>query len=88
MRPPRLSPRSLWLFVGLGLGIASPTWAGHLLLSANDGKYPQVDGAYKVAEALTGKNTQGATFTPDGKYIIVQNLSCRTTWSGSWRFTA
>jgi DNA-binding beta-propeller fold protein YncE len=27
----------------------------------------------KVAEAATGKNTQGVSFTPDGRYILVQN---------------
>ena len=29
--------------------------------------------AVKVAEAPTGRNTQGVTFTPDAKYIYVQN---------------
>ena len=29
--------------------------------------------ATRVAEAPTGRNTQGVTFTPDGKYILVQN---------------
>ena len=27
----------------------------------------------KVAEASTGRNTQGVSFTPDGRYILVQN---------------
>ena len=25
------------------------------------------------AEAATGRNTQGVAFTPDGKYVVVQN---------------
>lgn len=39
----------LWLLLGVA-GVANPTWAGHLVISANDGKYPQVNGAYKVAD--------------------------------------
>jgi DNA-binding beta-propeller fold protein YncE len=30
--------------------------------------------ATKVAEAPTGRNTQGVTFTPDGQYLYVQNF--------------
>jgi hypothetical protein len=29
--------------------------------------------ATQVAEAATGRNTQGVAFTPDGKYVVVQN---------------
>ena len=31
--------------------------------------------ATKVAEAPIGKNNQGVTFTPDGKYILIQNYA-------------
>ncbi|MBI2555586.1 MAG: YncE family protein, partial [Candidatus Rokubacteria bacterium] len=56
---------------------------GKLLLFALQGTK-----ATRVAEAPTGKNTQGVTFTPDGKYILVQNYvekelaACRLTGSG------
>lgn len=49
MRPRRLSLKTLCLSLGL-TAVASPTWAGHLVVSANDGKYPMTDGAYKVAD--------------------------------------
>jgi DNA-binding beta-propeller fold protein YncE len=68
------SPDSQWLAVavrdGSNLPKKSPFFAenGKLLLFSLDGGR-----ANKVAEALTGKNTQGIAFTPDGKYIIVQN---------------
>ncbi len=39
------------LLVVLGMLVAAgPVVGGHLILSANDGKYPNVDGAYKVAD--------------------------------------
>lgn len=38
-----------WILLGVSI-LVSLTWAGHLVVSANDGKYPQVDGAYKVAD--------------------------------------
>ncbi|MBI2155159.1 MAG: hypothetical protein HYU24_15875, partial [Candidatus Rokubacteria bacterium] len=56
---------------------------GKLLLFALQGTK-----ATRVAEAPTGKNAQGVTFTPDGKYILVQNYvekelaACRLTGSG------
>ena len=73
-----------WLLAGV-TAVAPPTWAlqngtnrpkdhparaerGRLLLFSLQGTK-----ATKVAEAWTGKNTQGVTFTPDGKYILVQN---------------
>ncbi len=69
-----ISPDGQWLAVavrdGSNMPKKSPFFAENgklLLFSLKGGK------ASKVAEALTGKNTQGATFTPDGKYIIVQN---------------
>lgn len=42
----------LMIFVGcFGLITASlPASAGHLVLSVNDGKYPMIDGVYKVAD--------------------------------------
>ncbi len=69
-----LSPDGKWLAVGLQNGTnrpkAHPARAeqGRLLLFSLQGTK-----ATKVAEAATGKNTQGVTFTPDGKYILVQN---------------
>ena len=69
-----ISPDGKWLAVGVrdgsNLSKTSPFFAENgklLLFSLKGGK------AIKVAEAATGKNTQGVTFTPDGKYIIVQN---------------
>lgn len=69
-----ISPDGLWLAVGISNGTNRPKDSpfraenGKLLLfSLRGGK------AVKVAEALTGKNTQGVTFTPDGKYLLVQN---------------
>jgi DNA-binding beta-propeller fold protein YncE len=69
-----ISPDGRWLAVGVrdgsNLSKTSPFFAENgklLLFSLKGGK------ATKVAEALTGKNTQGVTFTPDGKHIIVQN---------------
>ena len=41
---------TLWILLGV-LGVAAPpAWANHLVLSANDGKYPNIDGVYKVAD--------------------------------------
>jgi len=69
-----ISPDGQWLAIGVrdgsNLPKKSPFFAENgklLLFSLKGGK------ATKVAEALTGKNTQGVTFTPDGKHIIVQN---------------
>ena len=44
----RLPLPTLWLSLALSV-LSSPAWPSHLVLSANDGKYPHVDGAYKVA---------------------------------------
>ena len=30
--------------------VAGPAWANHLVLSASDGKYPMIEGVYKVAD--------------------------------------
>jgi DNA-binding beta-propeller fold protein YncE len=69
-----ISPNGQWLAVavrdGSNMPKKSPFFAENgklLLFSLAGGKLT------KVAEALTGKNTQGVTFTPDGKHIIVQN---------------
>ena len=69
-----LSPDGQWLVVSIMNGTNkakdSPFRAENgkiLLFSLKGGK------ATRVAEAPTGKNAQGVTFTPDGKYILVQN---------------
>lgn len=69
-----ISPDGKWLAVALQNGTNRPKTHparaenGRLLLFAlREGT------ATKVGEAPTGKNTQGVTFTPDGKYILVQN---------------
>jgi WD40 repeat protein len=69
-----IAPDGKWLAVGIMNGTNKPKDSpfrsenGRLLLfSLQGGK------ASKVAEAPTGKNTQGVTFTPDGKHILVQN---------------
>ncbi len=38
-----------WVLAGV-TAVAPPSWAGHLVLSANDGKYPNIDGVYRVAD--------------------------------------
>src|SRR2546422_6642514 len=48
--------------------VPRPSAAGHLMLSANDGKYENVDGVYKVADPAPGRRLH-----PDGKYVVVQN---------------
>jgi len=48
-------PSLLALLLGV-FSFASPISAGHLALSANDGKYPMIDGAYKVADPLLSAN--------------------------------
>jgi DNA-binding beta-propeller fold protein YncE len=69
-----LSPDGKWLAVALQNGTNRPTnhpmraEQGRLLLFSLQG--PK---AAKVAEAPTGRNTQGVTFTPDGTYLYVQN---------------
>ncbi len=69
-----ISPDGRWLAVGIMNGTNKPKDSpfrsenGKLLLFSLQGGR-----AVKVAEATTGKNTQGVTFTPDGKYILVQN---------------
>lgn len=69
-----LSPDGQWAVVAVRDGSNQPKespWRAEngkvLLYSLRGGK------ATKVGHALTGKNTQGVTFTPDGKYVLVQN---------------
>ena len=69
-----LSPDGKWLAVSTMNGTNKPKDSPFraengkvLLCSLQGGK------AAKVGEALTGKNAQGVTFTPDGKYLLVQN---------------
>ncbi|HKB25573.1 MAG TPA: YncE family protein [Methylomirabilota bacterium] len=68
------SPDGKWLAVALQNGTNRPKThpmraeQGRLLLYSLAGTK-----ATKVAEAATGRNTQGVTFTPDGKYLYVQN---------------
>jgi DNA-binding beta-propeller fold protein YncE len=69
-----LSRDGKWLAVALQNGTNRPknhpmrSEQGRLLLFSLQG--PR---ATKVAEAPTGRNTQGVTFTPDGQYLYVQN---------------
>ncbi len=69
-----ISPDGKWLAVGISNGTNRPKDSpfraeqGKLLLFSLRGTK-----ATKVAEAATGRNTQGVTFTPDGKHILVQN---------------
>jgi DNA-binding beta-propeller fold protein YncE len=69
-----LSPDAKWLVVALQNGTNRPrdhplrSERGRLLLFALQGTH-----ATKVTEAPTGRNTQGVAFTPDGKYVVVQN---------------
>ncbi len=69
-----ISPDSQWVAVnsmnGSNKANNSPfrTESGRVMLFAvKDGK------ANKVGEAATGHNAQGVTFTPDGRYVVVQN---------------
>ncbi len=69
-----LSPDGQWLAVTVMNGTnkprSSPFHAEHgslMLFALRGGR------AVKVAEAPTGRNTQGVTFTPDGTHVIVQN---------------
>lgn len=68
------SPDGKWLAVVLQNGTNRPkahpmrSEQGRLLLYSLAGTK-----AAKVAEAPTGRNTQGVTFSPDGKYLYVQN---------------
>jgi DNA-binding beta-propeller fold protein YncE len=72
-----ISPDSKWMAVSNIDGTnlpkkTSPFWTEHgslMLFSIRNGH------ATKVAEAPVGKNNQGVTFTPDGKYILIQNYS-------------
>jgi sugar lactone lactonase YvrE len=69
-----LSPDGNWLAIALQNGTNRPkdhparAENGRLLLFSLQGTK-----ATKVAEAPTGKNTQGVAFTADGKYLLVQN---------------
>ncbi len=69
-----ISPDGKWLAVGIANGTNRPKGSpfrgenGKLLLFSLQGTK-----ATKVGEALTGRNTQGITFTPDGRYLLVQN---------------
>jgi DNA-binding beta-propeller fold protein YncE len=72
-----ISPDSKWMAVSNIDGTnlpkkTSPFWTEHgslMLFSIKNGH------ATKVAEAPVGKNNQGVTFTPDGKYILIQNYA-------------
>ncbi len=69
-----LSPDGKWLAVSIMNGTNKPKDSpfraenGKVLLYSLQGGKPA-----KVGEAFTGKNAQGVTFTPDGKYLLVQN---------------
>ncbi len=69
-----LSADGKWLAVALQNGTNRPknhparSEQGRLVLFSLRGAR-----ATKVAEAPTGRNTQGVTFTPDGGYLYVQN---------------
>ncbi len=38
-----------WALLGMA-GFVAPAWAGHLVLSVSDGKYPMIEGVYRVAD--------------------------------------
>jgi len=69
-----LSPDGRWLAVALQNGTNRPkdhpmrSERGRLLLFSLRGTR-----ATQVAQAATGRNTQGVAFTTDGKYVVVQN---------------
>lgn len=68
------SPDGKWLAVAISNGTNRPKRSpfraeqGRLLLYSVQGTK-----LTRVAEAPTGRNTQGVTFTPDGQYLYVQN---------------
>ncbi len=49
MQARRWLAATLWVLLGVA-GLAAPGGASHLVLSANDGKYPMIGGVYKVAD--------------------------------------
>lgn len=69
-----ISPDGKWLAVSVMNGTNQPKTSpfrgenGRLLLFSLQGSR-----AIKLGDAQTGKNAQGVTFTPDGRYILVQN---------------
>ena len=69
-----ISPDSQWIAVSAQNGTNRPkndpyrTENSRVELYAMNGFKP-----VKVGEAFAGKNIQGIVFTPDGKYIVVQN---------------
>lgn len=69
-----ISPDSRWLVVSVMNGSNKPASspfhsdAGKVILFALTRT-----GATRIADADTGRNAQGVTFTPDGKYVLVQN---------------
>jgi DNA-binding beta-propeller fold protein YncE len=69
-----ISPDSRWLVVNVMNGSNTPanspfhSETGKVILFALTRA-----GATRVAAADTGRNAQGVTFTPDGKYVLVQN---------------
>ena len=44
-------PLVLWIILGMTFA-AAPAWAGHLILSVSDGKYPMIDGVYQVERVM------------------------------------
>lgn len=82
-----ISPDGKWLAVSVMNGTNQPKTSpfrgenGKLLVFSLQGGR-----ATKLGEAQTGKNAQGVTFTPDGKYILVQNYVEREL--AAYRLTA
>jgi 6-phosphogluconolactonase (cycloisomerase 2 family) len=72
-----ISPDNKWMAVSVIQGTnlpkkSSPFWSQHgaLQLFSIDGTH-----ARKVGEATLARNNQGVTFSPDGRYVLVQNYS-------------
>jgi DNA-binding beta-propeller fold protein YncE len=71
-----ISPDSAWFAVGCQNGTNFPkthpyrSESGRVVLfSMRDGK------ATRVGDAATGHNSQGVSFTPDGRHLVVQNYA-------------